>query len=176
MRTPLMMAAALTGLGCGSFTGPLSRVPDGAFTTDAASYVARPVSPGTARYEFDVATRFENRTRVTLYLGRCYPDSPQPMFGVELVEPAGRESGYSMFWACVGHDRQFVVRPGEVRIDTLHIAGPNMFDGATQQPIGVTEGVFRLSFDVRTAPDYPVTAAPLDVAVSNEFVVRRRDR
>ncbi len=176
MHLTLIAAAALGCLGCASTTGLSSDVPASRFTTDATAYVAQTSgSVEVARYSFDVISRFENRGAVTLYLGRCRPDSPQPLFGVDLAEPAGSgsRSGYAYFWACVGHDRQFAVKPGEVRVDTLHVAGPNAFDGVTKEPLGVTEGTFRLRFDVRSAPGDGLPDAPPGVGYSNTFVVRR---
>lgn len=176
IRLTLLVAAALPSLGCASSTGLPSRAPDGAFTTDATAYVARrsdALAP--AQFGFDIISRFENRGATTLYLGRCFPESPQPMFGVEIVEPAGAQSGYGYFWACVGHDNQFAVRPGDVRTDTLHVTGPNMFDGVTRQPIGILEGTFHLRFVVRLGPGDGGKSAPADADVSNTFVVKRSE-
>jgi hypothetical protein len=153
-----------------------SGAPHAAFTTDATTYLARRSDRGvTVRYTFDVISRFENRGPVTLYLGRCRPDSPKPLFTVALVEPAGVRSGYASAWPCVGHDRQFEIRPGDVRTDTLHVIGPNMFDGRTRQPMGVTEGNFHLYFDVRLAPGDGAKAAPDDERYSNTFVVKHSE-
>ena len=148
----------------------LGPVPAGAFTTDATGYLAYRLPESLPRYQFRIVSRFENRSAGTLYLGRCFPDSPQPLFTVFNTVPV--ESGYTQGWACVGHDRQFAIRPGEVRIDTLVVEGPNMFQGGTHVPIGVTEGDFRLYFDVRLAPGDGAPAAPDSIKVSNVFRVR----
>jgi len=148
----------------------LGPVPAGAFTTDASAYVAHRLPGGLSRYQFRIISRFENRGAPTLYLGRCYPDSPQPLFSVINTNPV--ESGYSQTWACVGHDRQFAIRSGEVRIDTLVVEGPNAFQGGTNTPIGVTEGDFRLYYDVRLAAGDGGPAAPDSVTLSNVFRVR----
>ena len=149
----------------------LGPVPDGAFTTDATGYVAGRLPGQPPRYRFTVISRFHNRGAATLYLGRCYPNSPRPLFGVTLAAPAPEESAYDGIWACTGHDKQFAIRPGEVRIDTLQVEGPNAFDGITNEPFGVTEGDFRLYFDVRLAPgDGP--PAPDALMGSNAFRVR----
>src|SRR5215475_4935404 len=123
----------------------LGPVPAGAFTTDATGYLAYRLPESLPRYQFRIISRFENRTAATLYLGRCYPNSPQPLFTIWNTIPV--ESGYSQTWACVGHDRQFAIRTGEVRVDTLLVEGPNEFQGGTNIPIGVTEGDFRLYYD-----------------------------
>jgi hypothetical protein len=145
-------------------------VPDGPFTTDATGYVAYHLPGALPRYQFRIVSRFENRRTATLYLGRCFPDSPQPLFTVSSTVAA--ESGYEQIWACVGHDRQFAVRAGEVRIDTLLVEGPNVFQGGTNVPFGVTEGDFRLYFDVRLGPGDGAPTAPDSIKLSNTFRVR----
>jgi hypothetical protein len=149
----------------------LGSVPDGAFTTDATGYVAVRI-PGQPRYRFTVITRYENRGVVTLYLGRCFPNSPQPLFGAALATPGTGESAYATIWACVGHDKQFAIEPGEVRLDTLQVEGPNSFDGRTHEPFGVTEGDFRLYFDVRLNAGDGGPDAPDALKLSNAFRVR----
>ena len=171
----------LASVGCESSTSPLSDslrdlgpVPDDAFTTDATGYVAREFERlwGQPRYRFTVVSRFVNRGPLPLFLGRCYPDSTKPTFSVVLADMSPTESAYSGAWACVGHDRQFVVAPGSVRVDTVEVQGPNMFDGMTHRPFGITEGAFRLYFDVRLAPGDGAPSAPMHLRVSNAFIVR----
>ena len=82
------------------------------------------------------------------------------------------ESGYTQIWACVGHDRQFALRAGEARVDTLLVEGPNVFQGGTNQSFGVTEGDFRLYYDVRLAPGDAAPPAPDSIKLSNAFRVR----
>jgi hypothetical protein len=150
--------------------GNLGPVPAGPFTTDATGYVAHRLPESLSRYQFRIISRFENRGTATLYLGRCYPDSPQPLFTV--INTTAVESGYSQIWACVGHDRQFAIRAGEVRVDTLFVEGPNAFRGGTHEPIGVTEGDFRLYYDVRLAAGDGGPDAPDSIKLSNAFRVR----
>src|SRR5689334_262401 len=104
---------------CSSSVAPavdLGPVPPGPFTTDATGYVAYKLEGSLPRYQFRIISRFENQGTATVYLGRCFPNSPQPLFSV--VSTSTVESGYSQVWACVGHDRQFAIRAGEVRVDT----------------------------------------------------------
>lgn len=161
---------------CGGATDPLRNlgpVPDGVFMTDATSYVAHRilVSGSIKRYRFTVITRYTNRGAASLMLGRCFPTSPQPMFTVVHTDPAV-QSGYEYVWGCVGHDKHFEIPPGAVRVDTLQVEGPNVFDGITHEAIGVTSGRFRLYFSVgSTAGD----GAPTPVHVSNEFLVSTAD-
>lgn len=167
-----LSAASL--LSCSTHTGPLDdlgSVPDGAFTTDATGYVAIRM-PGQDRYRFAVISRFQNRGAATLYLGRCFPNSPQPLFGADLATPTPEGSAYSGIFACVGHDKQFAIPPSGVRVDTLQVEGPNAFDGHTHKPLGVTSGDFRLYFDVRLAPGDGAPSAPDSIQLSNKFRVR----
>jgi hypothetical protein len=71
----------------------------------------------------------------------------------------------------VGHDQQFEILPGAVRVDTLDVDGPNVFDGRTHEPYGVKEGTFRLYFDVTVARG-DGAPAPDAQRFSNAFVVR----
>jgi hypothetical protein len=175
MRRRFRILCAVALIGCNDSSGltDLGPVPDGTFTTDATGYVAVRIegAGSLSRYRFRVVTRFENRTAASLFLGRCFPDTREPLFSVVRAYASDPESGYQQIWACVGHDRQFEVRPGEVRTDTLRVEGPNTFDGITQKPLGVTEGRFRLYYDVRSARG---DGAPpvAELRLSNEFVVR----
>lgn len=159
------------------YTGPtnLGPVPNGPFTTDVTGYIARLV-PGSApqtQYRFTVISRYENRGSVSLYLGRCFPTSPQPLWSVGLADTSETGFAYVQIWACVGHDQQFELAPGAVRVDTLQILGPNAFDHNTHQPLnGITNGQFCLYYDVRLAPGDGAASAPMSVRLSNAFVVR----
>src|SRR4249919_3890048 len=87
-----IVSAALIA-SCSSPLENLGPVPAGAFTTDATGYLAHRL-PGTLpRYQFRIIGRFENRGTSTVYLGRCFPNSPQPLFSV--VSTTTVESGYS---------------------------------------------------------------------------------
>lgn len=165
--------------GCRGATEPLSElgaVPDGVFMTDATGYVAHRIAGTGAvkRYRFTVITRYENRSATSVFLGRCFPASPQPLFTVVHAD-ASVESGYEYVWGCVGHDQQFAIPPGAVRVDTLQVEGPNRFDGVTHEPIGVTTGRFKLYFDVRSAAGDGALFAPMALRLSNEFLFRTAD-
>ena len=159
------------------YAGPpdLGPVPNGPFTTDVTGYIARLV-PGSApdtQYHFTVISRYENRGTVPLYLGRCFPTSPQPIWNVGLADTSETGSAYSQIFACVGNDQQFEMAPGAVRIDTLQIQGPNAFDHYTHQPLdGITDGQFRLYYNVLLGSGDGAASAPMSVRLSNAFVVR----
>ena len=164
---------------CGGATEPLSDlgpVPDGVFMTDATSYVAHRIlgSGSLRRYRFTVITRYTNRGATSLFLGRCFPTSPQPMFTVLHADPSVR-SGYEYVWGCVGHDKQFEIPPGAVRVDTVQVEGPNILDGVTHEALGVTSGRFRLYFSVGVAAGDGAPGAPAPMRLSNEFLVSTAD-
>lgn len=164
--------------GCG-VTEPqrdLGAVPDGVFTTDATGYVAHRIAESGAyvRYRFTVITRYENRGTATLILDRCLPTSPQPLFTVVSTDSA-IESGYDYVWGCVGHDDQFELPPGALRVDTLRVEGPNRFEQGKLTGIGATSGRFKLSFSVGYASSGGSSHAPAPIRYSNEFLVHAVD-
>ena len=172
-RKPIL-AALLALAGCASALDPVGE--DSALRTDQAAYVARYLAgEGPYRqYGFTLVARFENRTGGPVYLERCYPNTPYPSFGVELVGGDGRapESGYDPVWACVGHESQIVVQPGDTRVDTLRIRGPNGWDGYTKEPQGEMEGSFRLVYQAGTCRDVIRCQLPAEARTSNLFEVR----
>ena len=172
MRLFILPALLLTAA-CDASTSPenLGAVPNVAFTTDATGYVAQRMQGSLERYTFTVISRYQNRGAVPVYLGRCDPTSPQPLFSVSLSNGAG-ESAYDQPRGCVGHDKQFMLLPGAIRIDTLTIGGPNEFPHGSDIGFGVTSGRFRLFFDVRLAPGDGAPKAPAETRLSNEFAVR----
>ena len=160
--------------GCGPSPAPV----DDSYpvTTDRTVYTARPLFPCTAAncaYGFTVVASYENRTDRPLYLARCYPDSPTPIYGVRVVDPEDEEAAYSPVWACVGHNWAIPVQPGETRVDTLEVVGPNAFDGETGVPFGVLEGEFYVSYQVQICPEEDLRCFLVDAAgYSNNFEVK----
>jgi hypothetical protein len=144
---PLLTAALLAAAsGCSGVTSAPAL--SGALSTDASAYVAVPQAAHPSSYQFTVVARFRNTGDTPAHLGRCYPDSPGPIFGVLLVaSPDGKTtSGYDAGWACVGHDNPIVVAPNETRVDTLVISGPTEWDGRTHEALGTLEGTFQLLY------------------------------
>lgn len=174
MHRTSCLAALLTLAGCAAVLDP--GVEDTALATDQASYVARyKGGEGSYRqYGFTLVARFENRTGEPVYLERCYPNTPYPIFGIEIVGGTGAllESGYDRAWACVGHESQIVVQPGDTRVDTLRIHGPNSWDGHTKVPYGSLEGSFRLVYQAGTCGDVFRCPLPREARSSNVFEVR----
>jgi hypothetical protein len=151
--------------------GPL---PDGSLMTDATGYVAQQIvgSARPIRYRFTVITRFQNRSVAPVYLARCFPSSPQPMYSIGSADGSATESAYAPIWGCVGHDNQFEILPGAVRVDTFSVQGPNLYDEIQQQGLGATSGTLRLSLLVASARGDGAREAPGSLGVSNAFIVR----
>jgi hypothetical protein len=149
--------------------------PAGIFTTNSTEYTARIVDSIYSHpvYAVTVVTRYRNTTGATIYLERCYPTSPTPMFGVILVAPTDSwGSAYNQAWACVGHDQQLPIQPGATRVDTLQLLGPTMFSGYTNAPFGLSEGTMRLSFMPLSCAGNARCLLTVDsLRYSNEFVV-----
>ena len=142
--------------------------------TDALVYTAEHVGGGGAyrEYGFDLVARFTNPTGETVYLGRAYPDQPRPDYGVVLV--GGDDdwgSAYSGVVAGVGHDRQIAVAPGETRVDTLRLRGPNAWDGRTGERFGRLEGDVRLVYSPQGCRGDGACRLPDSRATSNAFRV-----
>ncbi len=163
-------------LACASSDLPtgLGPVPDGSLVTDATAYVAEPIAGAgqPVQYQFAVIARFENRSASPVYLGRCFPNSPQPMYSIIAADSSAIVSAYEPYWGCVAHNNQFEILPGAVRVDTFLVHGPNAFDEVKQQGIGVTNGVFRLFLFVGAAPGDVPPPAPGSLGISNAFIVR----
>lgn len=143
--------------------------------TDTTEYTARHIGGegNYRRYGFELVTRFYNAHEDTVFLGRCYPDSPIPIYGVEAVDSSDRwGAAYSPTWACVGHENPIAVAPGATRVDTLQLVGPTAFDGRTGEPFGVLTGEFRLGYSVNSCRR-EVGCELQNAGVSNVFRVAK---
>lgn len=176
-RIAMRIVACSVVVACSANTDPsrdLGPVPDGSLMTDVTGYVAQRVAgtaPPLQEYQFAVITRFQNRSTAPVYLARCFPNSPQPIYGIVVADGSKTEAAYDPAWGCVGHNSQFQVLPGGVRVDTFLVRGPNGFDEGKQQAIGITSGVFRLVLSVASAPGDGAPAAPGALGISNAFAV-----
>ena len=163
---------AVVSLSCTSLFGPDTA--NVLIQTDAVHYEASHVSGegSYTRYGFSLVARTVNLGRSEIYLARCYPTSVVPVYGVELVDRSNsRGSAYSRAWACVGHDDQFRLGPGDSRTDTLTIAGPNAFDGRTGTPFGILEGRMRLRYELQSCRGDGACRVDGSAGRSNEFTV-----
>ncbi len=158
---PFAAVSALLLAGCASPVVPTEHILTGPFRTDRASYAAVVESSwgNWTTYGFDVVTSFTNVTGDTLLLARCMPTDTHPMYAVFQLEPAGGTSGYDPTWACVGGVSPIVVAPGEVRVDSLHLAGPVSFDETTNRAIGSSAGTYAIGFQLSCAPAGSCTIA-----------------
>lgn len=141
--------------------------------TDRTAYVATyEKGEGTYRtYGFRVIAELENHSGATVYLSRCYPDSPIPIYHVTLVD--GEDAwgaAYSGVWACVGHNDQIAVPAGAARVDTLHLTGPNAWDGVTKEPFGAFTGLMQLHYEIQTCRGDGACGLPV-AGASNTFRV-----
>lgn len=147
------VAACSDPLAPDSSAGILSGRGGVVLTTDSSDYTAAYLGGDGPyrRHGFRVVARFENHTLRTLFLARCFPDTPGPIFGIR-VDDVGIAwgSAYSPVWACVGHENQIAVPPLQSRTDTLFIQGPTGFDGRTGQYFGTLTGRMRLAYEVQT--------------------------
>jgi hypothetical protein len=141
--------------------------------TDRATYQASLVGDegSHGRYAITLAAQLSNGLSVPLYLQRCYPDTPFPLYGVVNAEE-GREAAYNPFWACVGHGEPIVLSAGKTRTDSLQVLGPNAWDGHTNMPLGDLVGRFRLSYEIGTCRRVVTCELPGGAIESNEFEVR----
>ncbi len=155
-------------------TEPVGAPPPGPFTTDAVVYTATKVRDG--QYTLRVVARYTNSTSGTLYLARCYPSSPTPIYSVQLLTPGNKDgAAWNPGWGCVGHNQQIVVQPSQTRVDTLELYAPNALDGITHVPYGAFEGTVRLGYGVLTCPgELPCGSTPIpdSMRFSNEFTIR----
>ena len=172
MRLLLLLPFALAGCSLlGDFEPSTDELP---LVTDQASYVAQQERGGShPSYGFNVVARFVNLTTRTVYLARCYPDSPHPIYSVELVDQEDDwGAAYNGAWACVGHENPIAVAPGATRTDTLHLTGPNFWPSGSNQHEGVLEGRFRLRYRAQSCRAETGCDLPGAVARSNVFEVQ----
>lgn len=146
------------------------------FQTDQREYVASLESSDSwPRYTFTVIAHFKNNSDQTIYLDRCYGDSPQPIYSVNLMNKESSErSAYNGAWACVGHNNPIAVKSGAVRTDTLQITGPNSRSNEDNGIDDILEGSFRIKYQMQTCrnTDGEDCTLPDSLSYSNEFKVQ----
>ena len=101
---------------------------------------------GGCSYSFTLVATYRNPTTDTLFVSRCRPRDPIPMYGIEPFPDTTEQAAYDRMWACVGHESPIVIPPHTTRVDTLPIEGPRMWD-STGAPLGKLDGEFRLVYD-----------------------------
>lgn len=173
IRLTSLVVVLATGIptGCSDTVATVIRDESLPLQTDRLSYEAVHVSGEGAYqvYGFEVVATFTNHTERTVYLDRCGPTSTTPMFGMRGV---GFDAAYDPAWGCVGHNQQFVLGPGQARVDTLRINGPNEWS-REGEPRGKLDGLFELQYGVRFCPGECANQAPDAAGASNQFRVSR---
>ena len=172
MRFALLLPFLLVG--CSLFTDFEPTADDLPLRTDQATYVAQQERGGDKPiYGFNVVIQFENKTGRTVYLDRCYPEDPHPIYIVYLI---GQEddwgAAYNHGWGCVGHDDPISVAAGAIRTDTLHIRGPNAWQTYSNQHFGELEGRFSIGYQAQSCRNEVGCELPYSLTRSNEFEVR----
>lgn len=145
----LTFLALLAVAACTNTPATGKHLSPGHFVVDSGVYTATGGRSPSGTWQFTVVARFTNPTTDTLYLARCMPESPQPRYQVDPADLLPERAAYSPVWACVGHDRQFGLAPGQSRTDTIVLTGPNIWDGRSGAPEGRFEGSFRLSYHLQ---------------------------
>jgi hypothetical protein len=146
--------------------------------TDQTEYTAQynETVYGQNRYKFPLTASFENRTGATVYLERCYPHTPYPIYDVVLDNGSGRQEseldGYRTGHVCVGHDKPIIVQPGETRIDKLVIYGPNAWTSDKLITKEELTGQFRLTYRAYFCRELIGCERPDAMQYSNVFTVR----
>ncbi len=157
--------------GCSTSTAPGAPP---TISTDAGQYVARP-SGGSGTYQlysFRLIATYRNERSDTVFLANCFPNVPTPTYGVVLANGSRSTTvGYNPTYACVGHDQQIAVPPGQSHTDTLIVQGPNMWDGKTGIPFGIMEGRFTLLYQAQTCRGDGMCRLPESFGLSNPFEV-----
>lgn len=148
-------------------------VDDIVFQTDQTSYISHQnLDESWPTFRFTLIARFENRSYQTIYLARCRSDSPQPMYGLKLLnQEETKRSGYGKVYACSQHNQPIAVRPRSVRIDTIHVMGPTGWQHGTHEPLGVLEGEYKLGYELQTCRSGNGCRLPDSLSRSNEFEV-----
>lgn len=166
-------------LGSASCTGVATTGPEhlsAMLSTDRAEYSAADLSPGSPLLEvgFPIVVRLENRRPYRVYLRVVGPGVGEPMYGVRLVHPNGPydHSAYTRAYTLAGMGPGTMLEPGEVRVDTLLLRGPNGFEHTTHKPLGTLTGKMQISYVMGRCADLGDCSLPDELRRSNTFTVR----
>jgi hypothetical protein len=151
-----------------SVDGPEFLGPPPSLTVDRTTYVARGDS-GVVRerqWRFTVITTLRNNADQVLYLETC--GGPAPIYGLGSY---AAQSAYEPMYACAGGGFGITVPPHAVRVDTIGIVGPSMFDGKTGAGFGALSGTIALSYTLATCAQVDVCRVGRVGATSDPFSV-----
>ena len=166
----VLFSVTLIPLACeGDPTGPIPELEWPAIRTDQTSYHAAYLDgQGNFKtYGFEIVAKYTNLTDRPVFLGRCQPNSPDPMYSVEGV---GFHSAYEGVIDCTEHENHFRLKPGKARVDTLLVTGPQIrtSDG---EAWGFLYGEFRLRYFVAFCESGCAELVPDSLTVSEPFLV-----
>ena len=144
---------------------------DGLLLSDRDTYTATCQGEGYEKIcTFTLVMTYTNQTDATVYFNHCDVDSTYPIYFISGL--TREESAYAGAWGCTGHDRLLKVEPGEARVDTLTLSGPNAWDGVTGAPFGVLEGRLQILYETYScAGEAEPCGLPRETATSNVFTV-----
>jgi hypothetical protein len=158
--------------------------------TDRTSYIAEPAGLGRrdiAQYGFEVISRIRNTTDQTLYLRQRRNDRG-PIYGIRYLGPESFD--HDRFSYVMGPPLNngfesnpiIALKPGEERIDTLHVLGPGSTTVPTgkDEPVGEMEGLFQIKYLAGLClqehedgtEDVGCLISPGNLPSSNEFEVK----
>lgn len=135
---------------------------------DKPAYTAVHISGSgkTAIYGFTMIAKTYNHGSATVFLDRCLP-AAHP--AVDLAMADGKESAFGGGCSEAGHDQQFPLAAGAVRVDTVLVTGPHVFDHYTQEHYGSLSGAMRAQVGSRGCAGF--NCPPGDNASSPQFTV-----
>jgi len=172
----LLSTAALALVGCAaevpapteqlSTDGPAFTGPPPSLTLDRMSYVAVGDSNVARRqWRFAIVATLRNDAAEVLYPATC--DGRTPMVNLGSYSSG---SAYEPVDACVGL-AGIELQPYAVRVDTISIVGPSIFDGKTGVGYGALSGTLALSYTLATCTDVDRCRAGIVSATSGPFTV-----
>ena len=129
--------AGLVALGCNPFDDPTPR--ELIVSTDQPSYRASfvGVQGGYAAYQFQLVVRMQNVGSQQLNIGVPCGNTETPLYSVVMADGKS-ESAFNPVWTACAPANHPVLAPGETRVYTLTLRGPNAFssDGPLPQAAG----------------------------------------
>jgi hypothetical protein len=174
----LTATVALAMTACGS-TEPEFGVFDAqpVITTEQAAYTAVPIGPpGPYRqWQFTLVATPRNPSSRTLHVAKCLPTSTEPIYSVVTVPKSAEGSTYDGVWACVGHGKPIVLRPGGSPTDRLVIRGPNVWGSGSQSAQGTLSGRVQLVYIASGCRGFNPCGVESVKPTSNEFVISTVD-
>ena len=172
---PILCALVLGA--CSSSSERSADDADTPIQTDRKEYVAQPI-PGAGRigmngpHRLTLVTRYHNRSSAPVYLGQC----GGLMYSVQSADGDGRTgAAYTPLWQCP-ETPPVVVQVGEIRVDTIQLRGPTMYDHRTGETMGTLEGRMRLVYQIGSCPDVVPCLLPVEARRSNPFRVEIQTR